>query len=957
MNTQLIVYPQNYQGSYNSTSIWVGEYLMDSNMFNTVDSSTDYSTSTGLGTYPALFDAINNNPPLVNQWQRYKTPNGTQAPEGSGQLNLYTAHNIPSEDSSSGVYQRLSNLSVGATYILELPAVSASNAGAGTNVIGPNHALSVTALVGDTTQVINTAMILPSGTQVGAGYTFSFAFTAQTPNDTICLSFAGDLTIQDLYIQYPSIYEEGAVPFEDYTDFSDGQVICDLYEDEDIPLTLSIDEFKNAAEQVHSYSKAFTLPATKRNNQIFDNMFEITRTAQGNISFNPYVRTACVVKQEGYILFEGYLRMLEVEDKEGEISYNVNLYSEAVALADVLGDRTLANLGFEELDHDYNITSITNSWNDSGTVFPYTNAGTSGFRSDYDTIKYPFCDWTHQFLVSDGTYGTAGMPQLTNLEQAFRPFIQIKYLIDRIFSETNQFSYTSTFLNTADFKKLYMDFNWGADEFGAADLVNGSFQQWDDGLSVFFIDETSYTSASKLRFNVTQLAVGNASSLWDNTNYRLVSNVPNLQVDADFFITLLSTASTATYSNFVRVAKFNSYGHHLETFAFDNSNISAGDQKIFSGSFSTTLQSGDYIQAQSYVNTPNKIKMDPVAPNYFDFKSISNDGAQADSLLTSARGDIGQWALIKGIMTMFNLITMPDPDNPNNIIIEPYGDIFIDNTSSGDINDLGLKSRGIEHDWTDKIDLTEIKLNPLTDLNKKTIFKFVEDEEDEAFRVYQRDVVNPVTGAGHLYGSLVYDASGFTVLDGEQEIVADPFGATISKPLMFPQYPDLIVPSIYSMDEEGQTSSFDNSPRIMYNNGVKTLSQTTYYIPTQNGGSAVSAKDSYLQFSHLTSIPTVTTVPPAITDTEDFHFGACQLLQPIGNPTANNLFNMYWAPYYNELYNADTRTMTIKVNLSAADINTFKFTDTVMIKNREFRVNKIDYKPNDLAVVEFILIP
>ena len=31
--------------------------------------------------------------------------------------------------------------------------------------------------------------------------------------------------------------------------------------------------------------------------------------------------------------------------------------------------------------------------------------------------------------------------------------------------------------------------------------------------------------------------------------------------------------------------------------------------------------------------------------------------------------------------------------------------------------------------------------------------------------------------------------------------------------------------------------------------------------------------------------------------------------------------------------------------------------DRVMIKNRVFRVNKIDYKPNDLATVEFILIP
>ena len=49
--------------------------------------------------------------------------------------------------------------------------------------------------------------------------------------------------------------------------------------------------------------------------------------------------------------------------------------------------------------------------------------------------------------------------------------------------------------------------------------------------------------------------------------------------------------------------------------------------------------------------------------------------------------------------------------------------------------------------------------------------------------------------------------------------------------------------------------------------------------------------------------------------------------------------------------------MTIKVDLSPADINTFKLSDKVMIKNRAYRVNRIDYKPNALATVEFILIP
>jgi hypothetical protein len=49
--------------------------------------------------------------------------------------------------------------------------------------------------------------------------------------------------------------------------------------------------------------------------------------------------------------------------------------------------------------------------------------------------------------------------------------------------------------------------------------------------------------------------------------------------------------------------------------------------------------------------------------------------------------------------------------------------------------------------------------------------------------------------------------------------------------------------------------------------------------------------------------------------------------------------------------------MTLKVNLSAADINNFDFNDQIMIKNKVFRVNKIDYKPTDLSTVEFILIP
>jgi len=318
----------------------------------------------------------------------------------------------------------------------------------------------------------------------------------------------------------------------------------------------------------------------------------------------------------------------------------------------------------------------------------------------------------------------------------------------------------------------------------------------------------------------------------------------------------------------------------------------------------------------------------------------SNATVSTETLLT-LRGELKQWDFLKGLITMFNLVTLVDEDNPNNIIIEPYSDVFIPTSTAG----TTLANRGIQYDWTDKIDVSEMKLTPLTDLNKKTIFKFVEDDDDYSFNQYKNFV------GGHLYGSYISNAGNeFNILDGEEEVIAEPFAATVVKPLMS-QFADFITPAVYAMTEDGTSEGFENSPRIMYNNEKVTMTNTTYSVPAQNGSPANAFEDEFLQFSHIKNGGT------AISNYVDFHFGECQLMPNVGAATTNNLFNLYWLPYYSELYNPNTRTMTIKVNLSPADINTFKFNDTVFIKNRVFRVNKIDYKPNDLATVEFILIP
>ena len=920
MSVQLILYPQNYDGQFNAISSDPNEFVVNGINFIGLDSTSSYDLPS-----TTISDIIINAPPTItNTWFRFRsTLSGTPAlptvTSGNLVLNSTTTLTI------SGVYQSLANLTVGQLYNITIDIA--------TPVSG-----SIFVSTWNGTNQISNQIFSATSSQINA------SFTANTTNPTLLIyyfnSAADNVTISTI-----SVLQSGVVPSGATNVLDNGQVICDLYEDEDIPLSLSIDDFKNVAEQVQSYSKAFNLPATKRNNKIFNQMYEITRSDDG-IIFNPYVKTQCVLKQDGFLLFEGYMRMIDITDKGGEISYNVNLYSEVVALADVLEDRTFSDLDFTELEHDYNKTQIKNSWNPSGTGITYLNSNTSGFRDANDTVKYPFVDWNHQVIVATtGGTPTAGNPQYTSLEQIFRPWIQLKYLIDRIFNAPNTpFSYTSTFISGGEFSNLYMDFNWGADNYPA--LTNVTLYN-----SYFFFgaapipEVSNYATTSYSVLHLTEVSQFGISLM--PPNYNASTNIiTSTVVNENYLVSYSYTIkNTDTVSRTIECQWL--YNSTVKNYSAVQT-IPAGGTYTYSGTLSQTMSNvGDTLQAQFKTNAGTASKVRQLQTVFPDSTSASVAwnvniiAITTNTFLQTLRGELGQWEFLKGIMTMFNMVTMVDPDNPNNLFIEPYSDIFITDTAG-----TNLASRGVQHDWTDKIDVSEMKLEPLTDLNKKTIFKFVEDDDDFCFRRYKEQV------GGHLYGSKKYDASDFTVLTGEDEIIAEPFAATIIKPLEDVYY-DLITPAMYAKNDDG-TEGFENSPRIMWNNGIKsqlagTFTSCTYFIPGQNGVSSENA-DAFLQFSHLTDIPTVAG------STQDYNFETLQMTGNI-NPVTDNLFNLYWLPYYAQLYNPNTRTMTIKVNLNAGDISTFKFNDKVMLKNRVFRVNKIDYKPNDLATVEFLLVP
>ena len=1070
MSTQLILYPQtllnqNYQGYTSSLLGGTSEWVVDGINFTSINSATQVVLDTSVfGLNAKYTEMLINHPPTpINTWFTFRSDGG-----GGGGVPAYPTQvgnrlvlDGAASFSWSGVYQRLDNLTPGGVYTVTILATGGISAFGGKLLI--RHIITdPISLVPYSVEILGQSAPLTS-----ASHTYTATFTAQGTNDGIMVVYNA-ASSTEIKVEKISVQNTAGTPSLIYGDLQDGQVICDLYQEEDIPLSLSIDDFKNVAEQIKSYSKDFNLPATKRNNRIFNNMFEITRSDDGLI-FNAYVRTECVLKQDGFILFKGYLRMIDIKDKEGEISYNVNLYSEIVTLADTLKDLTMRDLHLDELEHVYDFENIKKSWDDSVGLPLAHSLNPSSFAYDpalgfdnTNVLKYPLIDWEHDMEVSLG-----GTPIINSLESNFRPCIQVKYLIDKIFSSTNQFTYTSDFFNTTvlnsgfDFDKLFMDFNWGssktppgvqnngvgkyeakgaADNYAAAGswttclLTEDTFppeQGYDISTGVFTIPAGQQNTAFEVEYKTTFLCVKTTTfkTRWKHTTAAgltfyydesaftpiVGSATANPHMDCDLFgnpfynasvesvtikdgghyfsaptvefidpptevnnlaaaavggvATLTGNAVTAVdlvQSSYPHAYNFGYSDLQAGCATFTGGTLLANSQPPritfnqvnpfyeVSGTFVLNLEPGDTLEFEMLANDANSIRQSNRVnyksyPQYTSNVSVSSTVSLVASaaILDTIRGDLGQWDFLKGIMTMFNLVSLVDDDNPNNILIEPYRDVFIDNTRSNDLTDLSLSSRfnGKIHDWTDKVDVAEMELNPLTDLNKETVFQFEEDDEDYCFNQYKASAPS----GEKLYGSFLWNADEFTVLAGKTEIIASPFAATVISPLMT-QYTDFILPKIYAYNDDGDCEGFGNAPRIFYNAGVHTLTSTTYSVPDHPGGSTYPTEDTFLQFGHLSAVPPLAT-------TIDFNFGTTELVGFSGILPVNNLFNVYWLPYFAELYHPDTRTVKLKVNLNASDIATFKFYDKVMIKNRTFRVNKIEYKPNSLAKVEFILIP
>ena len=674
--------------------------------------------------------------------------------------------------------------------------------------------------------------------------------------------------------------------------YPSGEVVLDLFKDEPIPLTLNVDDFTNVAEADASYSKSFEIPGTKNNNLFFNHIYDITSDS----NFNPHKKTKIIVKEGTINTFEGYMQLNDILHKDGAITYDITLYSEAVNLKDAIGNKVFRDLDLSELNHLYTGANIENSWTGVLDLFTALPANSfAGTGTTTDVLKYPMVNWAGHGTFASGNFSGY-------VYEYFRPFVNALYLLRNIFRDAG-YTFTSSFLeNNTKFNKLYADFN-----------IDGAGYVTDYGALVDNIIGT-YTTSGAIA-NGTTISGGNAAlynlgtdkftAINDGTEVELFGNLYFNSSSNDVEITLHHTNTSYSGNVSTGYVIWNSSISNPITTGFGNILLDTGEQcwieiKGIGGSIS--------------INTSG-------SSSWVDWVLSSNTSQDMDSILLGFRGDVGQWDFFKSIIDMFKLVVLVDENNPNNLIIEPYKD-WVD---AGNLVNL-----------TNKVDDTEIKYTPIDGLSKHITFNFKEDADDWI----TPNLNNP---SKSVYG---YNfISNIDIIDKDDEqveigAISDTYVPNYGNNFTYPM-PQIIDSSV---DAAGQSLRYwENNLRLLYDNGVQTLP-----VSYDTLGGEFTSESDYLLFSAVEDYPITST-------SNSIRFNT--ISEPYSSQIViNNLYNIYWSKYIDELYHKDTRIVKIEAYLSADDISKINFNDIILIKNKKFRIHKIEYRAGAMSKLELITI-
>ena len=289
----------------------------------------------------------------------------------------------------------------------------------------------------------------------------------------------------------------------------------ELFNDEKISVTSSIQNFNDIGKLFTDYSQTFTIPASKHNNAIFRHWYESSVGDTNDINpqnvdnaFDHRIKYYGFIEINTIPFRDGKFTMQKANKKNGFIeSYSINFVGNLVQLKDKFKEDKLNQLeGLDELNFDYNYTNVV--------------------EGGYTNLKFPLIgsDRRYEFLTgtSSDVCTTTGAVDYRELF----PAVRVRKIFDYIESKYG-LTFEGEFLNYTMFTELFLycknteKFNF----FGDPILVNfstkdGGFTQMDlptDTLTFSFQQEPeAFRYESWIKITPTSSVITYSVQIYDN---------------------------------------------------------------------------------------------------------------------------------------------------------------------------------------------------------------------------------------------------------------------------------------------------------------------------------------------------------------------------------------------------------------------------------------------------------
>jgi hypothetical protein len=824
-------------------------------------------------------------------------------------------------------------------------------------------------------------------------------------------TLATGITITDNLLGFiPSSDFDGGVTDMQVSYYDYDEYGIQLYDDLSYNLTFQVFDIDNLEQRASSFSKTIKIPGTSRNNEIFNHLYDIDieetetyiRGKTRNYFFNK--KLDCELLYDSIPIKEGFFELQKSYYNEStrQIEYEGVFYSRTTNFSESVGDKLLVgnteigdDLDFTEYNHELNMDNFIASH--SGTYYD-NSVGYYYPIIDYANLdEYNFTD-IESFRPSlyvkeiiDKIFEDVGYTySSTFFDSAFFKSLIIPWVGDVKEDEDE--------LDSRNLRVSMNDIDGTTDFTGNGPIIWGDISQY--AYRDFYNDSPIFLKSSPsgpLPPTVRKIPLDKDSPLpyynsagndFDTSNYYW--EVPTkgkyrIEWSSGQNIYLIPLRYGEPYYNYFCYilgdgnieVKLQLYKNEdgfttlikeqtsLVNVPYNTPEATIGGGDVWIPAWqddimwSGVLKKGAKVWAAVSLSNYNiwaysngqqgahvRAWMDVMSSRGFG----QNFKVTAENSYTLYEGEIvemnkalppetKQIDFFKNICNMFNLVVDEYPNTDKKLYIETRLDYY---------------ASGSTLDWTNKEDLSipeEIERIP-TLINKDFSIGYEEDNDDynERYSEENRNLI---------YGNTTIKNPYLSNDKYKIEITSSP------TPLSLLGYTNWAVSKIFKTDSNGNATESEFNNRILYRsniaaNGVNVQEGylLPYYIVHSGTSSTSFGYSPYHNGTDYEYQPYAGHFNDPYTPTVDLNFGICNVYYyPIlsNTVTNNNLYNLYWREYIDELMNLNSKRVTKYLKLGINDVYNFSFADKVWIDNVLYVVEKInEWNPGQVTKVELM---